>query len=132
MRYALWIASVLLAAVFLYNGGIKLLIPVADLADQPGMAWVSDVPSWMVKLIGLAEVAGALGVVLPAATRILPQLTPIAASGLALTVVLAFCFHALRGEAPRMVAPVLLFLLAAFVAYGRTRLVPIAPRGNIR
>lgn len=130
MRYALWIVSVLLAFVFLYTGGLKLLIPVADLADQPGMAWVSDIPSWMVTLIGLAEVAGALGLVLPSATRILPRLTPAAASGLALNMALAFGFHVFRGEIDATSAPVVLFLLAAFVAYGRTTLVPVAPRGT--
>lgn len=127
MKYALWIVSGLLALLFLGAGSFKLLMPVAYLADQPPMAWVSSVPPWLVKLIGLAEVAGALGLILPAATRILPQLTPLAAKGLALIMALAFGIHIFRGEIDATVAPVVLFSLAVFVSHGRTKLVPVAP-----
>jgi uncharacterized membrane protein YphA (DoxX/SURF4 family) len=130
MKYALWIVSVPLAFVFLAAGSFKLLMPVAYLADQPPMAWVSAVPPWMVKFIGLAEVAGALGLILPAATRILPQLTPTAANGLALVMALAVALHVSRGEIDAVGTPVVLFALAAFVPYGRTKLVPVAPRGT--
>jgi hypothetical protein len=105
----------------------KLTMPYEALGAQ--MAWVPDVPEPLVRFIGLAEVLGGLGLILPAATRILPWLTPLAGAGLALDMLLAALFHLMRGEPGNAVATVVLGLLAAFVAYGRWRLAPIRPRG---
>ena len=127
MKYALWIVQILLALAFVAAGFMKLTAPLDQLAQN--MVWVSDVPVWLVRFIGLAELAGGLGLVLPALTRIQPQLTPLAGAGLALDMFLATVFHLIRGEFGFMVPTLVLLALAAFVAYGRWKLVPIAPRG---
>ena len=126
MKYLLWIVQILLAVAFVGAGAMKLLTPTAELAQS--MVWVNDVPGWLVKLIGLAEVAGALGLILPALTRIQPQLTALAAAGLALVMLLAAFFHLSRGESALIVPNLVLLLLAAFVAYGRWKVLPIAPK----
>jgi uncharacterized membrane protein YphA (DoxX/SURF4 family) len=115
-------APVLLALAFLGAGAAKLVQPYDALAAQT--AWVSDVPEALVRFIGAAEVLGALGLVLPAATRVLPWLTPLAAAGLALDMLLATLFHLARGEFGNAVLPLVLGLLAAFVAYGRCSIRP--------
>ena len=126
MKYALWIVQILLALAFLAAGFMKLVMPVEQLAQN--MVWVSDVPVWLVRFIGLAELAGGSGLVLPALTRIQPQLTPLAGAGLALDMFLAATFHFTRGEFGFIVPNLVLLALAAFVAYGRWKLVPITPR----
>ena len=82
----------------------------------------------MVRLPGYAEILGGLGLVLPALTRIQPRLTPLAAGGLVLVMLAAFVFHLTRGEIGGAIFPLILGLLCAFVYYGRTKVVPIAPR----
>ena len=126
MKVVLWILQVVLAVAFLAAGAMKLTQPLAMLAVS--LPWTADVPGALVRFIGVAEVLGGLGLVLPAATRILPRLTPIAAAALAIDMVLATLFHLVRGEA--MMAPITLLLVAllAFVAWGRTTRAPIAPR----
>ncbi len=126
MKYLLWIVQILVAVVFVAAGAMKLLTPATELAQS--MAWVSDVPSWLVQLIGVAEVAGGLGLLLPALTRIQPQLTPLAGAGLVLVMLLASLFHLSRGEVGLIVPNLVLLALAAFVAYGWWKLLPIASR----
>jgi uncharacterized membrane protein YphA (DoxX/SURF4 family) len=126
MKYVLWVLQVLLGLAFVAAGFPKLIQPYAELAQQ--LAWVSDVPEGLVRFIGVAEVLGGLGLILQAATRILPWLTPVAAAGLALDMLLATLFHLVRGEGGVGVVPLLLGLLAALVAYGRWRMVPILAR----
>jgi hypothetical protein len=86
---------------------------------QRGMSWISALPKSLFTFIGLAEIAGGLGVVLPMLTGILPWLTPLAAALLALVMALAFAFHVRRKEYPNLAPNTVLFLLAAFVAWGR-------------
>lgn len=127
MNIALWIVQILLALVFLGAGFSKAFLPIEDLGAQ--MAWVLDVSPWlMVRLPGWAEVAGALGLVLPSVTRIQPRLTPVAAAGLALVMLLAAIFHLSRGEFDDIIPNIVLMLLTGFVAYGRWKLAPIPPR----
>ena len=80
------------------------------------------------RVIGVAELLGALGLILPAATRVKPMLTPLAASGLATVTLLAAIFHISRGELGALPIPLVLGGLAAFVAWGRAAKAPIAPR----
>ena len=127
MKYGLWIVQVLLALAFLAAGIMKLVTPVDQLAQS--MVWVNDVPVWLIKFIGLAEVAGALGLILPALTRVQPQLTALAGAGLALDMIFAAIFHLSRGEIGFIAPNIVLLVLAAFVAYGRWKVAPIAPRG---
>lgn len=125
MKIALWIVQGLLAFAFLAAGGMKLATPVDQLLAN-GMTFVEYVPALLVRFIGLSEVAGALGLILPAATGIQPKLTPLAASLLALVMVLAVLTHIALGEWGGLGAPIVLGGLSAFVAWGRFVKAPIA------
>ena len=126
MKTALWIAQGALALAFLAAGIMKLTMPLADLNDS--MAWTADVPGTLVRLIGIAELFGALGLVLPSITRIRPRLTPLAAAALALVMGLATILHAARGEFSMLPATLVLGAGLAFVAWGRAVRLPVAPR----
>ena len=92
------------------------------------MGWAENAPFLLIKFIGLAEVAGAFGLILPSATRIMPHLTKLAATGLCVIMVLAAGVHIVRGEFEVVPMNVILFALAAFVVWGRTNKAPIEPR----
>jgi len=125
MNIALWIAQVLLALMFAFVGATKTFTPVDELARQmPGAAEQVG----LIRFIGISELLGAIGLVLPAATRIKPGLTPLAAVGIGIIMVLAAGVHATRGEWSSIVTNVVLLAMAVFVAWGRTKRVPIAPR----
>lgn len=126
LRVGLWIAQTLLAVGFGMAGLMKLATPYASLAAQ--QAWAQHTPEALVKIIGVVEIAGALGVVLPAATRIKPWLTPLAAAGFVVVMVLAAGLHLSLGEVP--LPNVILAALAGFVAWGRFRGAPISPRAE--
>ena len=120
MNIALWIVQVLLAGLFLFGGGVKLMMPIAELTQQTGM------PAWFIRFISIAELLGGLGILLPALLRIKPGLTPLAAAGLVIIMIGATVISLPQGVTALM--PAVTGLLAAFVAYGRWRLVPIAPK----
>jgi uncharacterized membrane protein YphA (DoxX/SURF4 family) len=117
LHVALWIVQLLLAAAFGMAGVMKSTQPLDALS--PDMAWVRDVPPAMVRFIGIAELAGALGLVLPALTGVKPILTPLAAAGLAVIMVLAAAFHISRGEFSALPFNIVLGGLSALVAWGR-------------
>lgn len=127
-HYALWGVQGLLGALFLMAGLMKSTQPVDALAAQ--MVWVTRVPAALVRFIGVSELLGAIGLVLPSALRIAPKLTPLAGAGLALVMLLAAGHHLSNGDG---VGPVVINAvlggLALFVAWGRLQLAPIAPRG---
>jgi hypothetical protein len=85
---------------------------------------MNDVPRWLSLFIGYAEIAGGLGLIIPAATRIAPWLTPLAALGLATIMILAIPFHVLKGEASVIWLHALIAAQAVFVAWGRWRKAP--------
>ena len=118
MTYVLWIVQGLLALLFLYTGGIKLVLPLEVLTEQVPL------PGWFVRFLGVAEVLGAIGLILPGLLRIRPGLTPLAASGLVIIMIGATVLT-LAGVVPGGVGlaliPLVLGLLAAFVGYGRWR-----------
>jgi hypothetical protein len=118
METVLWIVQALLAGIFLATGLTKLIVPRAQLAAGP-MAWAADVTDPQFRTIGLLEVLGALGLILPGVFGIAPLLTPLAASGLALTMVAAIVTHLRLGETDRLAAPVVLLVLTLFVAIER-------------
>lgn len=124
----LWVVQVALAAMFLMAGSMKLSSGPADLAAM-GMLWAENAPAILIKFIGLSEVLGALGLILPAATRIMPHLTRLAALGLATIMVLAAGVHTFRGEFEVVPVNIILFALSALVIWGRGKKAPIAPRG---
>ena len=127
LHIALWVAQVVLSAIFGSAGIMKTTMPIAALV-QNGLAWAGDVPVWLVRAIGACELAGAMGLILPSATRIKPELTPLAALGLLAIMVLAMGFHILRGEPQVVPMTMALGGLAAFVTSGRSSKAPIAPR----
>ncbi len=124
MTYALWIVQGLLALIFLFAGGMKLVLPLKTLTEQ------MPLPGLFVRLIGVAEVLGALGLILPGLLRIRPGLTPLAAAGLVIIMIGATTLTlAWAGLAPALI-PMVVGLLAAFVAYGRWRLAPLRGRSH--
>jgi uncharacterized membrane protein YphA (DoxX/SURF4 family) len=116
VNVVLWIIQILLALAFLAAGLAKVSQPKKKLAGH--MAWVDDFSERSVKLIGAAEVLGALGLVLPAA-GITGALIPIAATGLVLLMLGAAITHARRGEMQMIAVNLVLLVLAAVVAWGR-------------
>ncbi len=121
MTYALWIVQVLLALVFLFTGGTKLVLPLEELLAQMPL----PLPGWFVRFLGVAEVLGALGLILPGLLRIRPGLTPLAAAGLMIIVIGATAYTLAAGQGAMALFPFVVGLLAAFVAYGRGRLAPL-------
>lgn len=117
MNLALWIAQILVAAVFGMAGLMKLSQPIDKLAAR--MSWVPRVPPAEVRFVGASELAGALGVILPWATHVAPILTPVAALALVLVMLLAAVHHLRHGEAKMVPLNLVLGGLAAFVAWGR-------------
>ena len=118
MNIALWIVQVVLFFAFMAAGVMKTFSPISELAA--GMAWVKDVnPIFMVRLPGIAEIVGAIGLILPALIRIKPRLTPLAAAALAFVMVMAAILHVSRGEFDMIFPNLVLVLLSAFVAVGR-------------
>jgi uncharacterized membrane protein YphA (DoxX/SURF4 family) len=115
MGTALWIAQVLLAAIFLITGTIKLTQPREKMAAGP-MRWAADVTDRQFRAIGLVEVLGAIGLVLPAALGIASFLTPLAAVGLVLVMVGAIRTHVRYAETDRLAVPVAVLALALLVA----------------
>jgi putative oxidoreductase len=126
LHLTLWLAQVFLFAAFGLAGLLKLTMPVTGLAEA--MGWPADVPPWLVRSIGAAELAGALGVLAPGLLRLRPMLVPVAAAALLLLMALAAVFHLLRGELAAIGLNMVLAAIAGFVAWGRSRRVPVAAR----
>ena len=127
MTITLWILQALLAAAFAAHGWMLVspppeLLPIMN--EQLGVGFRL--------FLGVAEIAGATGMLLPAITRKLPWLTPVAAGCLAFVVASATALHLWRAEISAAVTTAVLFLLAAFVAYARWRIRPIVPRSDGR
>jgi uncharacterized membrane protein YphA (DoxX/SURF4 family) len=131
MHFALWILQVLWGVFFCFTGFGKLLCYRPDVWNytlhQP-VAWFSAVPQGLFVFIGVGEFLGGVGLILPAMTGIKPKLTPFAAIGLMLVMILAAIFHIVRGEYSFFVPMNLLLAgVAAFIAYGRLMARPIEP-----
>ncbi len=119
MNIALWIVQGLLAFAFVAAGGMKLAKSREALLSDPKMGWAEDFPAGAIKLIGAAEIAGGVGLILPHASGIVPVLTPAAAAGLVLVMLGAVGAHVKRGEVNAVAPPAVLMLLSALVAWGR-------------
>lgn len=118
MSAALWVVQGLLALLFLFAGGMKLVMPIEELTKQ------MPLPGWFVRFIAVAEVLGGLGVILPGLLRIRPGLTPLAAAGLVIIMIGATVVSVMTVGVAMALMPLVVGLLAAFVAYGRWRLAP--------
>jgi hypothetical protein len=115
MNLALWIVQVLLALLFLFAGGMKLVLPLEKLAGPVAL------PGFFLRFIGVCEALGGLGLILPGLLRIRPGLTPLAAAGLVIIMIGATAITLASGDVAMALIPLLVGLLAAFVAYGRWR-----------
>jgi uncharacterized membrane protein YphA (DoxX/SURF4 family) len=124
MVIVLWVVQGVLALAFLLSGILKGFTPLEGL--KKNMAWVGNVPAGLVRLIGIAELLGALGLILPVVTGIVPVLTIAAAVGLVLVMLSAAVFHASRKEYSTIGVNAVLLLLAAFIVVGHLVWVPLA------
>lgn len=124
MNIALWILQGLLALAFV-TVGFTHAFRIEQASLRPRMASMSAVPRRLWAFIGVAEMLGGIGLILPAITGILPWLTPLAALGIAIIMLLAAGFHASRREYQSVVSNLVLLALAAFVVYGRFWLLPL-------
>jgi uncharacterized membrane protein YphA (DoxX/SURF4 family) len=115
MNIALWIAQGLLTAIFLFAGGMKLVLPVEEMTKQ------MPLPGLFLRLIAVCEVLGAIGVILPWLLRIRPGLTPLAAAGLVIIMIGATVITLATAGFAIALVPLAVGILAAFVAYGRWR-----------
>jgi len=121
MNIALWIVQALLAALFLFAGGTKLVLPIEEMTKQMPM------PGWFLRFIGVAECLGGLGLILPGLSGIRTGLAPLAAVGLVIIMVGATVISFATGGLVSALTPLVVGLLSAFVAYGRWR---VAPHGG--
>jgi hypothetical protein len=112
----LWVVQALLAPLFLFAGGMKLILPLAAMSAQMALHGL------FLRFIGVAEVCGAIGLILPGLLRIRPGLTPLAAAGLVVIMVGATVLTVATNGAVLALIPLVVGCLAAFVAYGRWRL----------
>ena len=128
MSYALWTVQVLLGLLFIWAGGMKLVLPIEKLAGPVAF------PELFVRFIGLAELLGGLGLILPGLLRIRTGLTPLAAAGLVIIMIGATGIGLMTGEFLMMLVPLVVGILAAFVAYGRWKLAPlgVTKRSDLR
>jgi len=127
MTYVLWIIQVLLALLFLFAGGTKLILPIETLNAMGSPNQVA-LPGLFIKFIGLCEVLGALGLILPGLLKIRPELTWIAATARVIIMIGATAVTMAGDGVAAAVVPFVPTLLCVFVAYGRCRLAPHASR----
>ena len=123
MNILLWVLQALLAAAF-FAHGLLLLMPPPDIAAQ----MTAELPRGFWVFLGWAEVAAAIGITLPGATRIQPWLVPLAAAGIMFVMVSATIWHVVRGEISSAIVTLVLLVMSTYVAYMRWRIYPIRPR----
>ena len=118
MNIVLWLVQTLLALLFLFTGGMKLIMPIEEMTQQIPM------PGLFLRFIGVCEVLGGLGLVLPWLLGIRPGLTSLAAAGLVIIMIGATATTIMTGQIAISLVPLAVGILCLFVAYGRWRLVP--------
>ncbi len=126
LNIALWIVQVLVAGFFCYAAFLKLTTPIPELSKM--MPWTGEYSEMFVRIIGVVDLAGGLGMLLPSLTRIMPRLTVIAAMGATVLQVLAIAFHVSRGEGAVTPLNFILLALILFILWGRSKKAPIAAR----
>ncbi len=126
LRIALWVAQVLVFIAFCGSGFVKLITPIPELSAM--MPWAGQYSPGFVRFIGLVDLAGGLGILLPALTRVKPGLGVLAALGCSVLQVLAIGFHGSRGEFMALPLNFILLPLCLFVLWGRSQRAPIAAR----
>jgi hypothetical protein len=123
VTYILWFIQALLALLFLFAGGTKLVLPL-DVMKSMGSPNQILLPGLLIRFLGVVEVLGALGLILPGLLRIKPGVTPLAAAGLTVIMIGAVVLTIAGDGVAAAIFPFVTGLLTAFVAYGRWRLAP--------
>ena len=123
MNILLWVLQVLLALAFAAHGWL-FLSPPPDIVEKMN----ASLPRWFQLFLGVAEELAAIGLILPAVTRIKPWLVPLAAAGIMFVLASATVYHAIRAEISSAVITLVMLILATFLAYMRWRVLPIRPR----
>lgn len=126
MNILLWILQILLALMFLFAGGMKLVLPI-DVLQSMGPPNQVLFSGWFLKFIGLCEVLGGFGLILPGVFRRQQYLTPLAAIGLTIIMIGAVVVTAIGPGFKFAISPLITGLLCAFIAYGRWKLRPLQP-----
>ncbi len=126
LNIGLWIAQVVLAAMYLMAGVMKSTTPIEQL--HATMPWTNLLPELMIRFIGISEFVGALGLLLPALLRIKPTLTPLAALGLTIIQGLAFALHFSQGEMNVLGVNIVFAALSTFIWWGRSKRAIIYPK----
>lgn len=124
---SLWVAQILLAGMFLMVGIMKTFTPIEELSKTVPLA--GEMP-FLVRFIGLSELAGAIGLILPAALKFRPQLTTLAAGALAFVMVLAMIYHIFKGEYAAIGTNIVLGIIGVFIVFGRLNKAPISERSS--
>ena len=126
MNLALWILQILLALLFCFAGGMKFIMSVEEMTKQ------MPLPGAFLRFIGVAEILGGLGLILPGLLRIQTGLTPLAAAGLVVIMIGATTITLMTTGIAMAMVPLIVGMLAAFVAYGRWKVTPLArPAGSL-
>jgi hypothetical protein len=118
---ALWTAQILVALLFLFAGSMKFILPADKLQQGPIV-----LPLGFIHFIGICEMLGALGLVLPGLTQIRTSLTPLAAAGLTIIMIGATTISIFGMGVAAGIFPAVVGMVTTWIAYGRTRVVPIA------
>ncbi|QUE82932.1 DoxX family protein [Rhizobium rhizogenes] len=126
LRAGFWVAQIVAAGLFCMSGVMKLTTPIPELSAM--MPWTGELSPVFVRVIGLIDLAGGFGLILPSLTRILPRLTVIAALCCIVLQILAAGFHSYRGEFSVLPLNALLLGLVIFIFWGRSKKAPIASR----
>jgi uncharacterized membrane protein YphA (DoxX/SURF4 family) len=113
MKYALWTIQFILAALFIFAGGVKLVLPIEEMTQQLPM------PGWFLRFIGVCEILGAFGLILPGLFRVASYLTPLAASGLIVIMIGAVVVSVITGPPILALIPFAVGGALVFVAYNR-------------
>ena len=124
MNILIWIIQILLALLFLFSGSMKFVMSVAEMNNQAAVV----LPGIFLHFIGVCEILGGVGLILPSLLRIKPGLTPLAAAGLAIITIGATIITLMGPMKATAIIPFVTALLSTFVAYGRWRLTPISPK----
>jgi len=128
LRAALWVAQALVGLPFMFFGFVKMTKPIAELSIM--MHWTAQLPEPFVRFMGAVDFAGGAGMLLPALTRIRPELTIWAARGCIALQICAIIFHVSRGEANLTPLNVVLLALSVFVLWGRTKRAPLTRKAD--